>query len=104
MKFIISRFSPKMIIEPEFDLKWHQLSEDEFQSIGFDAYSCIQHEDVAKATGFAYNPEVIKARVGDVFLLADYDKGALVFYCIQIMKSDAPLFREEELEQLEEMI
>ena len=94
-----------MIIEPEFDLKWHQLSEDEFQSIGFDAYSCIQHEDVAKATGFAYNPEVIKARVGDVFLLADYDKGALVvFYCIQIMKSDAPLFREEELEQLEEMI
>ena len=90
-----------MIIETEFNLKWHQLSEDEFQSIGYDAHSYIQHEDVAKATGFAYNPEVIKARVGDVFLLADYDKGALVFYCIQIMKSDAPLFREEELEELE---
>ena len=104
MKFIISRYSPKMIMAKDFDLKWHQLTEEEFQALAYDAYSCIGAEDVANLTGFAYNKEPVRARVGDILLLADYDKGVLIFYCIQICNSETPLFREEELEYIEEMI
>ena len=104
MKFIISRYSPKMIQAKDFDLKWHELSEDEFQALALDAYSCIGAEDVAKITGFAYNFETVRARPGDILLLADWDKGALVYYCIQVLESETPLLREEELEYSEEMI
>jgi hypothetical protein len=101
MKFIISRYSPKMIQARDFDLKWHELSEDEFQSLAYDAYSCIGAEDVATLTGFAYNKESVKARPGDILLLADWDNGDLVYYRIQIVESETPLFREEELEYQE---
>jgi hypothetical protein len=101
MKFIISRYSPKMIQARDFDLKWHELSEDEFQSLAYDAYSCIGAEDVATLTGFAYNKESVKARPGDILLLADWDNGDLVYYCIQIVESETSLFREEELEYQE---
>ena len=104
MKFIISRFSPKMIISKDFDLRWHRLTEDEFQAIGYDAYSCIGMPDVANVTGFAYNKEPVKARIGDTLLLADYNNGDLIFYCIQIMPSETPLLREDEIEYIEEMI
>jgi hypothetical protein len=77
------------------------LSEDEFQSLAYDAYSCIGAEDVATLTGFAYNKESVKARPGDILLLADWDNGDLVYYCIQIVESETPLFREEELEYQE---
>ena len=30
----------------DFDLKWHSLTEDEFQALAYDAYSCIGAEDV----------------------------------------------------------
>ena len=102
MKFIISRYSPKMIQAKDFDLKWHSLSEEEFQALAFDAYSCIGAEDVAKITGFAYNFESVRARPGDILLLADWDKGGLTYWCIQICKSESPLLREEELEYIEE--
>ena len=104
MKFIISRYSPKMIQAKDFDLKWHELSEDEFQALALDAYSCIGAEDVAALTGYAYNKESVRARPGDILLLADWDNGKLVYYCIQVLESETPLFREEELEYLEELI
>ena len=102
MKFIISRYSPKMIMAKDFDLKWHSLSEDEFQALAYDAYSCIGAKDVAKLTGFAYNYESVRARPGDILLLADYDKGSLSYWCIQVLTSETPLLREEELEYLEQ--
>ena len=104
MKFIISRYSPKMILARDFDLKWHELSEDEFHVLALDAHSCIGAEDVATLTGFAYNKETVRARPGDLLLLADWDNGKLVYYCIQVLESETPLFREEELEYPEEMI
>ena len=106
MKFIISRYSPKMIMAKDFDLKWHSLSEEEFKALAHDAYSCIGAEDVAKITGFDYNYESVRARPGDILLLADWDKGRLTYWCIQICTSETPLIREEELEyqELEEMI
>lgn len=102
MKFIISRYSPKMIMAKDFDLKWHSLSEEEFQALAYDAYSCIGAEDVATLTGFAYNKEPVRARTGDTLLLADWDNGTLVFYCIQVCESETPLLRTDEIEYLEE--
>jgi len=104
MKFIISRYSPKMVMAQDFTEDWHRLSEEEFQAIAYDAYSCIGAEDVAKLTGFAYNKEPVRARIGDVLLLADWDNGTFVFWCITIRQCDNPLLREEELEYSEEMI
>ena len=104
MKFIISRYSPKMIMAKQFTADWHELTEDEFQAIAYDGYSCMGAEDVAKLTGFAYNKEPVRARIGDTLLLADYDNGALVFWCIQIRHCDNPLLRTDEIEELEEMI
>ena len=102
MKFIISRYSPKMILAHEFTADWRRISEEEFQAIAYDAYSCIGAEDVAKLTGFAYNKEPVRARTGDILLLADWDNGTLVFYCIQVCPSETPLLRTDELEYLEE--
>ena len=107
MKFIISSNSPKMWPKnKDFDLKVHHLSEDEFHALAYDGFSHIGHEDIAELTGFAYNKDPVHTRIGDVLLLADMDRGALRFYCIQIVESDTPLIREEELEyqEIEEMI
>lgn len=86
----------------DFDLKWHSLTEEEFQAIGLDAYSCIGAEDVANLTGFAHNKEPVRARIGDILLLADYDNGVLVYWRIQVCESESPLLRTEEIEYLEE--
>jgi len=102
MKFIISTFSPKMFIEADFDLKWHRLSEDEFQALIYDAYSCVGYEDVAGMLNVAHNKEPVKARTGDILLLADLSNGVLEYWCIQICPSESPLVRAEELEFLEE--
>lgn len=104
MKFIISKFSPKMIIGNDYDLAWHTLSEDEFHAVAVDGYSCIGQEDIAKLTGFAFNKEPVRARIGDILLLADWDNGALTFYCITVHESETPLYRTDELEYLEEEI
>ena len=90
--------------DKDFDLKIHELSEDEFQAIAYDAFSYIGQQDVADATGFAYNRESFKARVGDILLLAQIYHKTLRFYCIQICPSETPLLREEEIEAFEEMI
>lgn len=102
MKFIISTFSPKMFIETDFDLKWHRLSEDEFMALIYDAYSCVGYEDVAGMLNVAHNKEPVKARTGDILLLADLSNGVLEYYCIQVCPSETPLVRAEELEYLEE--
>jgi hypothetical protein len=86
-----------MFNNPSFDLRIHELSEDEFQALALDGYSCIGHEDIAQATGFAYNKEPVSARVGDVLLLVQkYYKGKLGFHCIQVVESETPLIRETE--------
>ena len=102
MKFIVSSLSiPGMFVGKNFDLKVHELSEDEFQVLAYDGYSCIGQEDIAQATGFVLNREPVKARIGDILLLAQLYNGVLKFYCIQVLKSTTPLLREEELEYLE---
>ena len=104
MKFIISTFSPKMFIEQEFILNWHKLSEDEFHALILDAYSCVGYPDVALMLNVAHNEEPVKARIGDVLLLADMNKGKLEYWCIQICPNDHPLLRADELMIDEEMI
>ena len=49
MKFIISSYSPNMIQANDFSLDWHQVSEEEFQALIFDGYSCVGHQDIAHA-------------------------------------------------------
>lgn len=88
----------------EFDLKFHKLTQDEFQTIAYDGSSHIGHEDIAKITGFAYNKDPVHARVGDVLLLAQMYRGSIRYYCIQVVESDTPLIREEELYTEQEMI
>ena len=104
MKFIISSFTPSMILEKDFDLKFHSLTEDEFQALAYDGYSCVGYEDVAKLINMAYNKEPVKARTGDVLLLAKMTNGNLEFYCIQVCSSEVPLVRADELMIDEEMI
>ena len=104
MKFIISSLSPSMFTHKDFDLKFHELTEEEFQALALDGFSHIGHEDIAKATGYAYNKDPVYARIGDVLLLAQVYRGSLRFYCIQVVESDTPMFREEELLIDEEMI
>ena len=104
MKFIISTFSMSMILDKDFDLKIHKLTEEEFQVLSYDAYSCVGYEDVAKILNVAYNREAVKARVGDVLLLATLNKsGTMEFSCIQVCSSETPLLRQEELLIDEEM-
>lgn len=103
MKFIISGIGMGLFTGSSFDLRCHELTEEEFHALAIDGYSCIGHEDIAQLTGFAYNKESVKARPGDVLLLAQKYRGALRFHCIQVMESEAPLLREEEL-YVEEMI
>jgi len=102
MKFIISTLSPKMFLESDFDLRWHTLTEEEFQALILDAYSCVGYEDVALMLNVAHNKEPVKARAGDILLLADLSNGNLEYYCIQVCSSETPLVRAEELEYLEE--
>ena len=103
MKFIVSTFNPnKMIIEDNFDLEVRELEEDEFLTLCFDAYSCVGYEDVALMLNVAHNKEPVKARIGDIILLADMNKGNLEYKCIQICPSEFPLYREDELAYIDE--
>ena len=103
MKFIISTFSlGKMFIDPDFDLKVHQVNEEEFQALILDAYSCVGYKDIATILNVAFNKEPVKAREGDILLLADKYNGKMNYFCIQVCKSEAPLRRVEETD--EEMI
>ena len=105
MKFIVSTFNPtKMIIEEDFDLKVHKLTEDEFLTLCMDAYSCVGYQDVALMLNVAHNREPVKARVGDIILFADMNKGVLEYSCIRIFPPETPLIREDEYLIEEEMI
>lgn len=97
MKFIISSYSPNMIQSDDFSLDWHSISEDEFQALIYDAYSCVGHKDIADTINVAYNKEPVKARVGDVLLYANLERGIMKFYCIIVCNSVRELIREEEL-------
>ena len=97
MKFIISSYSPNMIQTNDFSLDWHQLSEEEFQALLYDAYSCVGHEDIASAINVAHNKEPVHARIGDILLYANMERGVLKFYCILVCNSRRDLIREEEL-------
>ena len=105
MKFIVSTFNPtKMIIEEDFDLKVHKLTEEEFMTLCLDAYSCVGYQDVALMLNVAHNREPVKARIGDIILFADMNNGTLEYSCIQICPSEFPLLREDEYLVDEEMI
>ena len=104
MKFIISGIGMGIFLNPSFSLDVDEISEEEFQAIGYDAYSCIGQKDIAEVTGFAYNKEPVKARVGDILLIANKYSGVLRFHLARIRESDNPLLREEELLIEEEMI
>ena len=104
MKFITSTFNPnKMVLDSDFDLRVHTLTEEEFHALIFDAYSCVGYEDVALMLNVAYNKEPVKARIGDTILFADMNKGTLEYKCIQICPSEYPLIREDEIVIDEEM-
>jgi hypothetical protein len=105
MKFIVSTFNPnKMILDKNYDLRVHELTEEEFLTLCLDAYSCVGYEDVAVMLNVAYNKEPVKARIGDTILFADMNKGTLEYSCIQICPSEFPLIREDEYLIDEEMI
>lgn len=97
MKFIVSSYSPNMIQAQDFSLDWHEVTEDEFQALIFDAYSCVGHKDIADAINVAHNKEPVHARIGDILLYANLERGALKFYCILVMQSIRELIREEEI-------
>ena len=97
MKFIISSYSPNMIQANDFSLDWHEVSEDEFQQLIEDGYSCVGHEDIANAINVAFNKEPVKARIGDVLLYANLERGVLKFYCVLVCNSIRELIREEEI-------
>lgn len=104
MKFIVSTFNPtKMVIEDNFDLEVRELTKDEFLALCFDAYSCVGYEDVALMLNVAYNKEPVQARIGDVILFADMNKGVLEYSCIRICPPETPLYREDEYLADEEM-
>ena len=103
MKFIISTLSPSMVTAGDFDLRFHKLSEEEFQALSYDAYSCVGYPDVATMINVAYNKEPVKARPGDILLLVTLSKGNLEYYCIQVCSSESPLVRADELMIDEEM-
>ena len=97
MKFIISGFSPNMIQANDFSLDWHEVTEEEFQQLIYDGYSCVGHRDISDAINVAYNKEPVHARIGDVLLYANLERGALKFYCILVLPSRRDLIREEEI-------
>lgn len=97
MKFVISSYSPNMIQANDFATDWHEVNEEEFQHLIYDAYSCVGHQDIADAINVAYNKEPVRARIGDVLLYANLERGALKFYCILVCNPIRELMREQEL-------
>jgi hypothetical protein len=105
MKFIVSTFNPnKMVIDSNFDMEKRELAEDEFLALCHGAYSCVGYEDVALMLNVECNKEPVKARPGDLLLLAQMYRGVLRFHGIQVLESENPLSREEEYYIEEEMI
>ena len=97
MKFITSSISMAMFMAKDYDLKVHELTEEEFQALAYDAISHIGKEDIAELTNFAYNKQPLQLRVGDVLLIAQKYRGELRFHCIQVMESESPMLRTEEI-------
>ena len=50
MKFITSSISMAMFMAKDFDLKVHELTEEEFQALAYDAISHIGQHDIAELT------------------------------------------------------
>ena len=104
MKFIISSLSPGMVEYGDFMLSFHEVTDTEFQALCYDGYSCVSHQDIADAINVAHNKEPVKARIGDIILFADMNKGVLEYSCIRICPPVTPLIREDEYLIEEEMI
>lgn len=85
------------MIQGDFSTDWHEVTEPEFQALIFDAYSCVGHKDIADTINVAHNKEPVHARIGDVLLYANLERGALKFYCILICNPIRELIREEEI-------
>lgn len=102
MKYLVDKFSMNMFIEDDLIFKRHKLDEEEFMYLTQDAYSCVASEDIANILGVAFNPEYVRARVGDIIFVANMHKGVLEFYCIQVCPNTHPLLRTTEA--VEELI
>ncbi|WP_296789508.1 hypothetical protein [uncultured Methanobrevibacter sp.] len=110
MKFISNSDSPNMFPFKDWDMKCHQLTEDEFQFLSEDAFSHMKNKSLAKILGIAYNPSPFTLRPGDILFIVHLTGGrlpenaetipedvVLEFYCYRIMESETPLIREEEI-------
>lgn len=102
MKFIISSFSWEMFNIPNITVDKFELTEEEFQMAIFDAFSHVGHEDIAQAINVAYNKEPVHARPGDILLYANKARGVIKFYLLLIRECEHPIYREEELEYIEQ--
>ena len=100
MKYVVDKFSMEMFPEPNLLFIRHELAEEEFYALIEDAYSCVWAEDIAKILGVACNKDYVKARVGDIILVAQMSHGVLKYYCVQVCKNHHPLLRTEEAEEL----
>lgn len=97
MKFIISSFSWGMFMNGSITVDKHELTEEEFQAACLDAFSHVGHEDIAKIINVAYNKDPVHARPGDALLYANFERGVLKFYWLQVRECEAQMYREEEL-------
>lgn len=110
MKFISNSLSPNMFSLHEWGMDCHKLTEEEFKVLSYDGFSHIGNKSLAKILGVAYNPSPFTLRPGDVLLHAHLKGGrlpenaeyipedvVLEFYCYQILESETPLVREEEI-------
>jgi hypothetical protein len=101
MKFIVSSLSPSMVHLPDFAWVFHEVNEEEFQALCFDAYSCVGHQDIADSLSVAHNKEPVHARPNDVLLYANLERGVMKFYCIQVLQTWSILQREIEKGEME---
>ena len=112
MKFIATSWSPNMIRNmiphKEWDMRCHELTEEEFFFLSKGALSCLNHRGLAKILGLNFNPKHVSLSIGDTLLVTHLRGGhlpeyaeelteevTLEFYCYQIMESAAPLIREK---------
>lgn len=97
MKFIVNSLSIGMFLTGNITLHIHELEWEEFEVLCRGAESYVKHTDIAQLIDVKLNRSSLKARPGDVLLLAQLDNEVLRFYCIQVSEPEAPLKRQQEI-------
>lgn len=95
MKFLVDKFSMNMFNESDLLFTRHELTEEEFNAIRQEeeVINCIKAKDIADILNIECNPQTIKARVGDILLLAQFSNRVLRFYWIQVCENFHPALR-----------